>query len=266
MNLVLSPLYTYALYHPIRFLLTYLILPLPSLILFLLISLVQLILSLFKSLFYPIYISLQFITFPARVALRFLNALMPVWIFLGTAVIIGCIVGAMAGLLLGGTTRKVVEKGFDLFVWPLRIVGFVEPSRVGGGRGREEAFGANGGARIEAIPRRRKERLDKKGKGKVVDRGGGKEEEFQTTTDEEEEERDSSTFVGSNSSFGRNGLETNSRRRRGRKAYSMGSSSNSSSSEEEEEQEERIGIDESRRGGKDVKSGWRKRHVQDVLQ
>lgn len=175
---------------------------------------------------------------------------------------------------MGHTTRKVVEKGLDFVVWPLRIIGFVKPSRGVGGRGREEGegtFGANGGARIEAIPsRRRKERLDKKGKGKVVDRGGGGGKEgavVETTTDDdEEEERDSSTFVGSNSSFGRNGLETNSRRRRGRKAYSMGSSSNSSSSEEEEEQEERIGIDESRIGGKDVKSGWRKRHVQDVLQ
>jgi hypothetical protein len=253
LRIALSPLYTYALYHPIRFLLRYLILPLPSLLLFLLLAILQILAYLVKSLFYPFYVAFHFITAPARIAFGFLHALMPVWIFLGSALFIGCCVGAVAGLLMGGTTKYAIEKTLDVAVWPLRVIGLVEPSKLQEKeRKKKPEFGANGGARLEKIPERNSQKGVDKGKSKATDSRRVKEEEL-STTDEEHQPFASNSWNGQR-----------------RMNHSMGSSSSSSSEEEDTIASSSIGVN-GRRGRnsesrRNVKSGWRKRHVQDVLQ
>ncbi|GAA5950340.1 hypothetical protein JCM3765_004513 [Sporobolomyces pararoseus] len=254
----LSPLYTYAIYHPLRFLFQYLILPLPSLLLFLVLAILQILAYVVKSLIYPFYVAFYFITAPARIAFSFLQALMPVWIFLGSAILIGCCVGALAWLLMGETTKYAIEKTLDVVVWPLRVIGLVEPSKFQ--KKEKLEFGANGGARIERIPEKKQRRSVDKGKSKVAGTSKvKKEEEVETTTDEE---RNSSTFVGRTSPAWSGQRTTNGRR-------SIG---NSSSSEEEDISASSSNRGNSRRGRSsesrnlNVKSGWRKRNVQDVLQ
>ncbi|GAA5993304.1 hypothetical protein JCM5350_005087 [Sporobolomyces pararoseus] len=253
----LSPLYTYAVYHPLRFLFQYLILPLPSLLLFLVLAILQVLAYVVRTLFYPFYVAFYFITAPARIALGFLQALMPVWIFLGSAILIGCCVGALAGLLMGDTTKYAIEKTLDVAVWPLRVVGLVEPSKFQ--TKEKNKFGANGGATIERIPEK-KRRSAEKGKSRAAGSSRVKrEEEEETTTDDERKspsftERKSSRWTGQRATNGRRSMDT------------------SSSSEEEDNTTDSSKGGSWRRGrspdsrNHNVKSGWRKRNVQDVLQ
>ncbi|GAA5898981.1 uncharacterized protein JCM6883_003498 [Sporobolomyces salmoneus] len=239
----LSPLYTYAIYHPIRFLLSYLILPLPSLLLFLILAILQIIAYVLKSLIYPFYLAFHFITAPARIAFSFLHALMPVWIFLGSAIFIGCCVGALAGLLMGGTTKYAIAKSLDVAVWPLRVIGLVEPSKLQ--RRENRTFGADGGATLESIPRSSaSRRRSGEGKGKTK-----LEEELMTTTDEEGER-----------GFGRNNSTSFESQQRTNRLRTMGSSSSS-----EEDEDKVFGSSNGVRGRKNVRSSWRKRHVEGVL-
>ncbi|GAA5850475.1 hypothetical protein JCM5353_005822 [Sporobolomyces roseus] len=257
----LKPLYTYAIYHPLRFLLHYLILPLPSLLLFLLIAIFQILASILQTLFLPFSYVVHFLTAPARISFTILNALMPLWIFLGTAILIGCLAGAAIGLLMGDTTRFAMERTLDVVVWPLRVMGFVEPpkERKLGGRG---GFGAKGGARLETVPKRRRPSSNK-GKVRAVESNGNgkvKREDPTTTDDELDLSRSSTTLVGGSTSRGSQRLH---------QRHSMGiSSSSSSSSSEEDVTSSSNGLKRGRSVGTRRKgeSGWRKRHVEDVLQ
>ncbi|GAA5922936.1 uncharacterized protein JCM15063_003474 [Sporobolomyces koalae] len=251
----LSPLYTYAMYHPIRFLWRFLILPLPSLVLFLVIAILQILAYVLKSLLFPVYVAVTFATAPIRIALHFLNALMPVWIFLGTAIFIGCAVGAVAGLLMGGTTRYALDQTVDVVVWPLRVIGLIEPPKRRPIQ--YKSFGSNGGARIENVEKGRN------GTDRAIKRQV-------STTDEDEDENEtkpSTTLVDGYSKRRSTGSRPSRRR--------MGSTSSSSfgeSSSDEARGGSRFAHQghtrKSSRGakGKAVESGWRKRHVAAVLQ
>jgi len=158
---------------------------------------------------------------------------------------------------MGDTTRFAIERSLDVVVWPLRVLGFVEPPKE---RKLEKGgFGAKGGARLESVPKRRRS-ASIKGKGKAVESNGivePKEEELTTTDEEIDLSRSSTTLVGGSTSRGSQRLP---------QRHSMGSSSSSSSSEEDVTSSSN-GAKRGRSVGTRRKgeSGWRKRHVENVL-
>ncbi|GAA6013251.1 hypothetical protein JCM11491_006330 [Sporobolomyces phaffii] len=255
----LSPLYTYALYHPLRFLGRYVVLPVPSLVLFLVLALVDVVAFVVRLVVSPVYAAVHVATAPVRFALDVAAALLPVCIFLATAVCIGAAVGALAGLLVGGTTRRAIARAADVALWPLRVVGWVEPSSTTRAHAHGRRFGANGGARIETtLPGDKRKRSSVKVNRRSNEGGRGKgvmerEQAEMTTTDEEPDY-----------SSHRNGY------RRAQDAHSLGSSA----SEEEADDADVVATSGSSNGARGrsagakraVTSGWRKRHVQDVLQ
>ena len=98
---VLRPLFTYAIQHPLRFLLSYLISPLLSLTWFLLVELASWILLLF----YPIaYLVSMFVLAPLYAFSSAVSALAPVLYALGGALAIGAGIGALGGLVAAQST------------------------------------------------------------------------------------------------------------------------------------------------------------------
>ncbi|GAA5856458.1 hypothetical protein JCM3766R1_004329, partial [Sporobolomyces carnicolor] len=281
----LSPLYTYALYHPLRFLLRYLVLPLPSLVLFVVLALLQTIAFVVRSACVPLYAALTFVTYPVRAAFAVLDALLPVWVFLGAALFIGSCVGAVAGLLTGSTTREFLTRSVEFASWPLRVVGIVEPPSSNARRNPtmrrdsdhhdhhdHRAFGADGGATIETttVPStRRRTRTRTRGDeaGARIKRGSSfvKRRDGSTTTssssssDEDQEGKKPDRASTSTRPSGQGGRPHGSRER---------SRLPSTTEEEEEDDDEDKGARPTSDRGKvqrHAESGWRKRKVQDVL-
>lgn len=103
---VLRPLFTYAIQHPSRFLLSYLVSPLLSLIWFLLVELVSWLLLLFSP---ATYLVSTLVLAPLYALSSTLSALAPVLYALGGALAIGAGIGALGGLVAAQSTRTVID-------------------------------------------------------------------------------------------------------------------------------------------------------------
>ena len=127
-NPVLRPLFTYAIQHPVRFLLSYLMLPLLSLIWFLLIELVSWLLLLF----YPAtYLISTFVLAPLRALSSAVSALAPVLYALGGALAIGAGIGAVGGLVAAQSTRTAIDATADRMQKALRWLGVLAKDEEG---------------------------------------------------------------------------------------------------------------------------------------
>ena len=125
---VLRPLFTYAIQHPLRFLLSYLVLPLLSLIWFLLIELVSWLLLLF----YPAtYLISTFVLAPLRALSSAVSALAPVLYALGGALAIGAAIGALGGLVAAESTRTAIDATLDRTQKALRWLGVLAKDEEG---------------------------------------------------------------------------------------------------------------------------------------
>ncbi|KWU46901.1 hypothetical protein RHOSPDRAFT_31723 [Rhodotorula sp. JG-1b] len=125
---ILRPLFTYAIQHPLRFLLSYLMLPLLSLIWFLLIELVSWLLLLF----YPAtYLISTFVLAPLRALSSAVSALAPVLYALGGALAIGAGIGAVGGLVAAQSTRTAIDATADRTQKALRWLGVLAKDEEG---------------------------------------------------------------------------------------------------------------------------------------
>ncbi|GAA6059384.1 hypothetical protein JCM10212_003282 [Sporobolomyces blumeae] len=271
----LSPLYTYALYHPVRFLLRFVVLPIPSLVVFLVVALFQLVFYSLKTLLFPIYTVVYFASRPFVAAFGVLNALMPLWIFLLSAVVLGAAGGATVGLVMGESTRLAVDETVRIAVWPLRVVGIVGPEGSTQTL-KKRGFGSEGGARLERVPSR--STASKRSPSRTALDGRSRRTAHEARDETASEEEDEARSVRTRSDFGVRG------RRRRVEERDMPSTSESEDEEQgaetvsEEEEAEEYGEEDRKpvivRGrAKEgptssrvkVKSGWRARHVEGVL-
>ncbi|GAA5955387.1 hypothetical protein JCM8115_001935 [Rhodotorula mucilaginosa] len=137
---ILRPLFTYAIQHPLRFLLSYLISPLLSLTWFLLVELASWILLLF----YPIaYLVSMFVLAPLYAFSSAVSALAPVLYALGGALAIGAGIGTLGGLVAAQSTRAAIDATLDRTQRTLRWFGILakdeEGSRLDEDQGNDEA-------------------------------------------------------------------------------------------------------------------------------
>lgn len=119
---VLRPLFTYAVHHPLRLLISYLISPLLSLAWTLLVELVSLVLLAFSPATYLVSI---FVWTPMATTARAVSSLAPVLYALAGAVAVGAGLGALGGVVSARTTRHVVETAVETTQRCLRWLGIL---------------------------------------------------------------------------------------------------------------------------------------------
>ncbi|GAA5861376.1 hypothetical protein JCM1840_005347 [Sporobolomyces johnsonii] len=173
----LRPIFSYALHHPIRFVYNHVLVPLTYFLLFVLRTFLQLVLYLLSSAASPFQVVFGAILSPFVVLLGFFYSLMPLWVAFGSAGVVGAVIGAVGGLLMGRTTHDIIAGAGATTYRALQWVGLASKpiaskKRGDGGTTAEEpaasdyAFGP--GARIEARPLLFKSKSKSKGKQRAM--------------------------------------------------------------------------------------------------
>ncbi|GJN92160.1 hypothetical protein Rhopal_005190-T1 [Rhodotorula paludigena] len=107
---VLRPLFTYAIHHPLRFLGSYVLLPLLHLLLSLLSLLASLVLALLSTLLSPAtFLFSTFVLGPISAASSFASATAPIWYALLAALAAGTLGGALAGIVAARPARSAID-------------------------------------------------------------------------------------------------------------------------------------------------------------
>ncbi|GAA5867925.1 hypothetical protein JCM3774_004725 [Rhodotorula dairenensis] len=130
----LRPLFTYAVHHPVRFVVSYLISPLLSLAGTLVVELAYLVLLAFSP---ATYLASTLVGTPLVATWRVVASLAPVLYALAGAIIIGAGLGALGGVIAARTTRHAVDVTVDATQRGLRWLG-VLPKLEGRGRLEED--------------------------------------------------------------------------------------------------------------------------------
>lgn len=105
----LKPVFQYGIEHPLKFGYAYLLPSLLSLLLFLLHTIYTLTTFLLTSLLTPLLALTHLLLTPLRTTYALLLALSPLWLSLLSALALGGILGSLAGLLTGASTRAWVD-------------------------------------------------------------------------------------------------------------------------------------------------------------